>query len=119
MSFFARPRKSRLSITPELPRAPRSMALAAQSAAALRLSNSRLRSSVAAAPIVRDMFVPVSPSGTGKTFSSFMSCRFCSSAALADRIMSRNSAASMCSFKRDYLHRLISLPVQPMSMVST
>ena len=60
-------------MTPELPRAPRSMALAAQSAAAVRVGKSRFLSSAAAAPMVSDMLVPVSPSGTGKTFSSLIS----------------------------------------------
>ena len=106
-------------MTPELPLAPRSMAEAAQSAAALRLVKLFLPSSEAAAPMVRPMLVPVSPSGTGNTLSSFMSCLFCSRAALAQRIMSLNTAASINSLKRDYLRVLIFYLFQSMSMVST
>ena len=66
------PRNSRDRMTPEFPRAPRNMALATQSAAAEIVSNSFFRSSVAAFAMVSPMFVPVSPSGTGKTFKSLM-----------------------------------------------
>ena len=43
------------------------------------------------------MFVPVSPSGTGKTLSSFISLVFSASAASAQRIISLNKAASIYS----------------------
>ena len=70
-SALEKPRNSRLEITPELPRAPRSMALAVTCAAFSTVQSSgRFRSSVRAAPMVMPMLVPVSPSGTGKTFSS-------------------------------------------------
>ena len=60
-------------MTPELPRAPRSMEEAAFLAAwaAVAVSSKRCISS-AAAPMVMDMLVPVSPSGTGKMFSSLI-----------------------------------------------
>ena len=111
MSRFARPRKSSERMTPELPRAPRSMAEAAQSAAAPRVGKLFLESSAAAAPMVRLMLVPVSPSGTGKTFSSLMSCLFCSRAAFAQRMISLKTAASINSLKRDYLRVLIFVSV--------
>ena len=69
---LAIPRNSSDRITPELPRAPRSIAPATQSAAAATESKLRLRSSAAALLMVRPMLVPVSPSGTGKTFRSLM-----------------------------------------------
>ena len=58
-------------MTPELPRAPRSRAEAAVLAASatVQLSGSTA-SSLAPLPMVMDMLVPVSPSGTGKTFNS-------------------------------------------------
>jgi hypothetical protein len=70
-SALEKPRNSRLVITPELPRAPRSMAEAAVLAASptVQLSSSAF-SSATEAPTVMPMLVPVSPSGTGKTFSS-------------------------------------------------
>ena len=103
LSFFASPRKSSERMTPEFPRAPRSMAFAAQDAASPSVGKLFFPSSAAAAPIVRLMLVPVSPSGTGKTFSSLMSCLFCTSAALAHWMISPKSAASMNSLKRAYL----------------
>ena len=45
----------------------------------------------AAADMVRDIFVPVSPSGTGKTLSSLSCWRFSSSAAEAQKIISANT----------------------------
>ena len=89
------PRKSSERITPELPRAPRSSAEATQPETSSTVEKLFFRSSTAALPIVRPMFVPVSPSGTGKTLSSFIVCMFACSAASAQRIMSRNAAASM------------------------
>ena len=68
------PRISRDRITPELPRAPRSMAEAAIFEAAYSSGSSALRRSAAAELMVMDILVPVSPSGTGKTFSSFSAC---------------------------------------------
>ena len=89
------PRKSSERITPELPRAPRSSALATQSAASSIEEKLFFRSSEAALFSVRPMLVPVSPSGTGKTLSSFIFCMFACRAASAQRIMSRNAAASI------------------------
>ncbi|CUP12572.1 Uncharacterised protein [Flavonifractor plautii] len=63
-------------MTPELPRAPRSRAEALVAAASPTVWGCLLRSSAAAVPRVRLMLVPVSPSGTGKTFSSLICC-FC------------------------------------------
>ncbi len=68
-------------MTPELPRAARSRAEATQSAAEATVSNSFFRSSCAARSMVRPMFVPVSPSGTGKTFRSLIVCTLACSAA--------------------------------------
>jgi hypothetical protein len=66
-----KPRNSRLVMTPELPRAPRSMAEAAVFAASPTVQLSSMAcSSRTAAPTVMPMLVPVSPSGTGNTFSS-------------------------------------------------
>ena len=60
-------------MTPELPRAPRSMEEAAFFATwAAVAESSSFRISSAAAPMVMDMLVPVSPSGTGKMFSSLI-----------------------------------------------
>ena len=63
-------------MTPELPRAPRSRADAVVLDASAMLSGWVRLSSVTAVWIVRLMFVPVSPSGTGNTFRSLMAC-FC------------------------------------------
>ena len=61
-------------MTPELPRAPRSSAEAAALAAWPTPSCCFFFMSWAAAPMVRVMLVPVSPSGTGNTFRSLMAC---------------------------------------------
>ena len=61
-------------MTPELPRAPRSRAEAAALAARPTVGYWFFFSSVAAAPMVRLMLVPVSPSGTGNTFRSLICC---------------------------------------------
>ena len=82
-SFLEIPRSNRDRITPELPRAPRSMAEAAVEDAFSRLGSSTLRRSAAAALMVMDMLVPVSPSGTGNTFRSFSCCLLISMAAAA------------------------------------
>ena len=70
--IFAAPRKSCESITPEFPLAPRSepCAMALQSVAISSLCSAARF--FAADIIVIVIFVPVSPSGTGKTFSSFI-----------------------------------------------
>ena len=92
---FAMPRNSSDSITPELPRAPRSSPDETQSAALSMDVKLRFLSSLAALLSVRHIFVPVSPSGTGKTFSSFICCIFAWSAASAHSIISLNAAASI------------------------
>ena len=61
-------------MTPELPRAPRSRALAVAFAATPTAEWAFFPISSAAAPMVMDILVPVSPSGTGKTLSSLISC---------------------------------------------
>ena len=61
-------------MTPELPRAPRSRAEAVTEAAWSTVVGVVLRSSVTAVPMVMDILVPVSPSGTGNTFRSLMAC---------------------------------------------
>ena len=64
-------------MTPELPRAPRSMAEAAfwATSPAETVSGRGFRAS-AAAPMVMDMLEPVSPSGTGKIFKSLTCLRY-------------------------------------------
>ncbi len=61
-------------MTPELPRAPRSRAEALTEAALPMDWAGFFFASAAAVPMVRDMLVPVSPSGTGNTFRSLMAC---------------------------------------------
>ncbi len=53
--------------------------------------------SAAAVPMVRDILVPVSPSGTGNTFSSLMACFWALMEAEACTTMRWNSAPSMIS----------------------
>ncbi len=86
-------------MTPELPRAPRSKAEAAVSAAAPIPAGAFFRSASAAAPTVRLILVPVSPSGTGNTLSSLICCRFCFRAAEAQTSISVYAAPSMNSLK--------------------
>ena len=62
------PRKIWLVITPELPRAPRSAPLETASHISSKRFEEQAFISVMADCIVRDIFVPVSPSGTGNTF---------------------------------------------------
>ena len=68
------PRKSSERMTPELPRAPRSRALAVMDEARSTVAGLHFCSSCAAACMVRLILVPVSPSGTGKTLRSLMLC---------------------------------------------
>ena len=70
-SPFEKPRNNNERITPEFPLAP----LSIDDAAVLEISptvasSPALRSSATAAEMVIDMFVPVSPSGTGKILRS-------------------------------------------------
>ena len=83
------PRNSKDKMTPELPRAPRSRAEAVIEAACSIVSGVFFRSSATAAAIVMDILVPVSPSGTGKTFSALMSSLLFSSDAAADLAISQ------------------------------
>ena len=82
-------------MTPEFPLAPRRSAEAVISAALVSVTFSARRSSVLAAFSVMLMFVPVSPSGTGKTFSSLTFCLFRSISAAAESIIRENTAPSM------------------------
>ena len=91
------PRNSSDRMTPELPRAPRSMAEAATLDAFSRSGSSVLRRSEAAELMVMDILVPVSPSGTGNTFSSLRACLLISMAAAALMIILRRSAPLMVS----------------------
>ena len=68
---FAKPRNNRERITPELPRAPLNRADAVVFATSPAWVVSVFVSSLAAAAMVIDIFVPVSPSGTGKILRSF------------------------------------------------
>ena len=70
------PRKIKDRMTPELPLAPRRRAEATAAAISPAPASSAMRAtSRAAAPMVIDIFVPVSPSGTGKTLSASTSPR--------------------------------------------
>ena len=80
---LAKPRNSRDRITPEFPRAPRRRAEAVVWAAWPTASWDFFFSSAAAQPMVRPIFVPVSPSGTGNTFKSLMACFWAFRAAAA------------------------------------
>ena len=95
LSDLEKPRNRRDRITPELPLAPRRSAEAVLSAALVSVMPSALRSSVLAAESVMLIFVPVSPSGTGKTFSSLTFCLFRSISAAAESIIRLNAAPSM------------------------
>jgi len=79
------PRSTWERMTPELPRAPISAPSETTRATWDTVSCGRESSSASAARMVRDMFVPVSPSGTGKTFSELTMSTCASSQALAER----------------------------------
>ena len=70
LRLFDIPLKNCDRITPELPLAPLRVANDIVSAAFVRVVSPFFKSSVAIAVAVSDIFVPVSPSGTGKTLSS-------------------------------------------------
>lgn len=97
-----KPRNRSDKMTPEFPRAPRKSADAVISAALVKESGLRFFKSCAAAASVMLIFVPVSPSGTGKTFSSLIFCFFSSIAALADTIIRPKAAPSMECLKVNY-----------------
>ena len=84
-------------MTPELPRAPRSRAEALVEAAWPMEREGFFLASAAAVPMVRDILVPVSPSGTGNTLSSLMLCFWALMAAEAWTIMRWNNAPSIQS----------------------
>ena len=86
------PRNSRERITPELPRAPCSKAEAVTEDACPTEVGEVFRSASAAAAMVMDILVPVSPSGTGNTFKSLMACFWAVMAAAPCRIICLNSA---------------------------
>ena len=75
---FVKPLKSCDSMTPEFPLAPRSdpeeIAFEIETISGFSIA----ATSFAAEIIVIDILVPVSPSGTGKTFNSFIHSFFCS-----------------------------------------
>ena len=78
-SALAKPRYSWLVMTPLLPRAPLSAPLASAAAASPALEYSLALTSLTAEVMVRVIFVPVSPSGTGNTLSASTFSRFFSS----------------------------------------
>ena len=82
-------------MTPELPRAPLSAPLAAMESILDASCSSFAAISCTVDFIVRDMFVPVSPSGTGKTLSESIHSRFCSSRFAPEMIISLKSAPSI------------------------
>ena len=70
----AMPRRIWLVMTPELPRAPMSEpCVTAVATSSIVASAGSAWTSLTTVPSVSDMLVPVSPSGTGKTFSLLMS----------------------------------------------
>ena len=91
----AKPPSICAKITPELPRAPSSAPLAAIRAATDRLASGPASSRpLHAARIVAAMLVPVSPSGTGNTFSSSTVRRFTVKAPKTALYHRRKAAAS-------------------------
>ena len=95
LTTLVKPRKSWERITPELPRAPRRLPdeIALQR---LRISISSMAfTSFAADRIVIVILVPVSPSGTGKTFSSLMCFLFASRFFAPARNIFESCAASI------------------------
>ena len=75
---FEKPLISCERITPEFPLAPLRDPLAAASITSVTFTILFLAISLAAEVIVKDIFVPVSPSGTGNTLSESISCLFSS-----------------------------------------
>ena len=78
---FEKPLKIWERITPELPLAPLSAPMDNAEATPSTVVGFVCLISATARCMVMDMFVPVSPSGTGKTFSESIVCLFCSSRA--------------------------------------
>ena len=75
-TWWANPRSIWERITPELPRAPIRLPSAARAATSEIGASCSFADSSVAARRVRYMFVPVSPSGTGKTLRSLRTCRY-------------------------------------------
>ena len=84
------PRNSCASINPLLPRAPRSAARAMLSTVPAKFVAGRASSCSSMLRRVKSMLVPVSPSGTGNTFSAFRTLRF-ASMTVVDALMSPRS----------------------------
>ena len=78
-------------ITPELPRAPLSAPLETLSHTSIKALEGQAESSFTADCMVRDMFVPVSPSGTGNTLSASTLLLLFSRSRAPHRIILRNS----------------------------
>ena len=92
------PRRICERMTPELPRAPRSEPSEAAAATSATVSPLHSLISLTAPCMVMNMFVPVSPSGTGKTLSESISALFLSSSAAPVRNISRSRAPPMVVF---------------------
>src|SRR5256885_7818933 len=89
-----KPRRICERMTPEFPRAPISAPCEARRAVRERSASSRSRMSSTADCKVRSMLVPVSPSGTGKTFRESTSSRLTVSHASEPRRASLNRRPS-------------------------
>ena len=94
---FAKPVRICEKITPELPRAPMTAPKAALPAYSPTLGVSAWRMNFAADCMVIAMFVPVSPSGTGNTFSWFTLSLCRSKLSAPARIILKNCSAEMFS----------------------
>ena len=101
-------------ITPELPRAPLRVAKDIVSAIFVADADTISSSAFDIAAAVMDIFVPVSPSGTGKTFKSFTCCLLLYKLFEPDIIISASNLPSInilmtiSSFKKNgilYTHR--------------
>lgn len=85
------PRNSCDKMTPEFPRAPFKAPLDTASHSSERRLDEHKDSSLTADCMVRDMFVPVSPSGTGNTLSESTFALFISNTLAPETIILRNS----------------------------
>ena len=90
---FVKPRNSWDKITPELPLAPRSEPEEIAFDRDFMSGFSNAATSFAADMIVIDIFVPVSPSGTGNTFNSLIHSFFASKFAAPAKNILANTAA--------------------------
>ena len=98
------PRKICERMTPELPRAPRSAPFETQSHTSIKVLEEVMESSLTADCMVRDIFVPVSPSGTGKTLSASTFARLFSNIFAPTRTIFRNVAQLIVFCMRCSLH---------------